>query len=96
MIIRTKSTLLNLHTKEKIKKDIENWNERAQGYFKCKETFSAKYIPWNFEDVKKEIDAISADSMFYAQKELLQDLTAGVISLRDTYEIYAWWSNEKL
>lgn len=87
---------LKKYTKEKIKKDIENWNERAQGYFKCKETFSAKYIPWNFEDVKKEIDAISADSMFYAQKELLQDLTAGVISLRDTYEIYAWWSNEKL
>ena len=87
---------LKKHTKETIKTDIENWNARAQGHFKSKKSYGAKYIPWNFEDVKKKIDAISTDSIYYAQKELLQDLTAGVISLRDTYEIYAWWSNEKL
>ena len=68
--------------------------EINQGYIKCKETNDARYIPWNFEDVKKKIDAISTDSIFYDHKKLLQDLTAGVISLRDTYEIYAWWSNE--
>lgn len=81
-------------TKKGIKDIIENWNIRAQGYIKCKETNDARYIPWNFEDVKKKIDAISTDSIFYDHKKLLQDLTAGVISLRDTYEIYAWWSNE--
>lgn len=87
---------LKEYTKKNVKNDIDNWNIRAQGYFKCKETYDNNYIPWNFEDIKKIIDAIPADSILSEQKEILQDLTAGVISLRDTYEIYAWWSNEKL
>ena len=87
---------LKEYTKKNVKNDIDNWNIRAQGYFKCKETYDNNYIPWNFEDIKKIIDAIPADSILSDQKEILQDLTAGVISLRDTYEIYAWWSNEKL
>lgn len=84
------------YTKENIRNDIDDWNSRAQGYFMCKETYDAKYIPWNFEDIKMEIDEISTNSLFRDQKEIMQDLTAGVISLRDTYEMYAWWSNEDL
>lgn len=84
------------YTKENIRNDIDDWNSRAQGYFMCKETYDAKYIPWNFEDIKMEIDEISTNSLFRDQKEIMQDLTAGVISLRDTYEMYAWWSNENL
>lgn len=84
------------YTKDNLKNDIENWNIRSQRYFKFGDASEEKYIPWNFEDVKKSIDDISIENFLYPQKEILQDLTAGVIALRDTYEIYAWWSNEKI
>ena len=84
------------YTKENIKSIIEIWEVRAQRYFKDKETIEARYIPWNFEDIKRCIDDMTDSNNNYYKKEILQDLTAGVISLRDTYEIYAWWSNENL
>ena len=92
-------SLRNMCNSEKITRDdiraiIDNWYLRAQNYFKLQKQNDRNYIPWIFKDIKRVIDNLPIDSPFYRDKEILQDLTAGVISLRDTYEIHAWSSKE--
>lgn len=54
------------------------------------------YILWIFSDIKKTIDAVSKDSPFFEEKGMLQDLTPNAISLRDSFQMYGWWSKKNI
>lgn len=87
IILKTNTSQKELN--DEISKIIERWNCTVS--FKlCPQT--SDYILWNFADIKNAIDSINDDSCFISKKQVLQDLTAGVIALRDAFEMHGWWS----
>lgn len=81
---------------EDVESIISVWYDNAEKYFEESDTKENDYILWNFTDIKNKIDAINKDSDIYKQKTALQDLTAGVIALRDLYEMHGWWSVDQV
>lgn len=83
-----------------IEEIISSWNSRSEIYFKNQVTSKThsktKYILWNFTDMKNAIDEIKENHYLFSHKAALQDLTAGVISLRDQYEMNGWWSEDQV
>lgn len=75
---------------------IENWRHRAKFDSAGKQKNDNDYVLWNFSDIKNVINSMGANSYFYKKKEVLQDITAGVISLRDAFQMYGWWSKEEV
>ena len=77
---------------------ISNWEDKATLYFMKdrSKNDTADYILWNFADIKNIIDSIDTDSWLFRYKVALQNLTAGVISLRDAYEMNGWWSYDRI
>lgn len=81
--------------KNYVKKTIKGWNANAVFNNNPEEKKDVSdYILWNFTDIKNIIDSMSHESYFYEKKEVLQDITAGVIALRDAFQMYGWWSKE--
>lgn len=84
---------------EKLKNEvceiIDRWNYIAT-FKSSMEKNTNDYILWNLTDIKNVIDSINDDFYFFDKKSILQDLTAGVISLRDAFQMYGWWSKTNI
>lgn len=80
---------------DNVQKLIVKWKECTDKYFEENE-YNHNYILWNFADIKSAIDSIDRESWLFAEKEKLQDLTAGIIGLRDSFEMHYWWGNENI
>lgn len=92
----SESKELKAEKRKNIEKIISSWNSRSEIYFKSQVKNKTKYILWNFTDMKNAIDEIKENHYLYSYKAALQDLTAGVISLRDQYEMNGWWSEDQV
>ena len=91
--ILTKHDRSTIESKQLIDSITTQWRLRIKFDSKRK---LGDYILWNFSDLKKIIDSISKDSPFFEKKEILQDLTADAISLRDSFQMYGWWSKKNI
>lgn len=84
-----------INLKNEVCEIIDRWNYIAT--FKSSMKKNANdYILWNFTDIKNVIDSINEDYYYFEKKSILQDLTAGVISLRDAFQMYGWWSKTSI
>ena len=82
--------------KRHVKDTIKDWGIMAVYNDPDEKKSISDYILWNFTDIKNVIDSMSQESYFYEKKEVLQDITAGVIALRDAFQMYGWWSKENI